>query len=300
MAHKRKVTRAMVQPGLPLPCGCRCVQNQGCYRENAKPFLTTKVGVGVEIPEPLGTVWAAGWLTFDDMSRAPLSQDQVFASQQTQASQASQATQSQSSQSLHVLDAGDDAYDGPASAAGAFAPAPSHAHFRIDDGAEDEELMALPEHACKYCTIHNSQSVVKCAVCEKWFCNGRGETSGSHIIQHLVRARHREVSLHKDSVLGDATVECYNCGCRKCVVHKSLYLRNPITYIPISRSSFLLVHSIFLLGFIKAKQESVVVLLCREPCLSSPAVKGTAIACPNTIASCSLISILRFLRSLQT
>ena len=68
------------------------------------------------------------------------------------------------------------------------------------------------------------------------------------MIQHLVRARMKEVSLHPDSPLGDAVLECYNCGCR----------------------------NVFLLGFIPAKAESVVVLLCREPCLNLPALKGNA------------------------
>jgi RNA helicase (UPF2 interacting domain) len=40
-------------------------------------------------------------------------------------------------------------------------------------------------------------------------------------------------------------LECYNCGCR----------------------------NVFLLGFIPAKSDSVVVLLCREPCLSLGALK---------------------------
>ena len=74
--------------------------------------------------------------------------------------------------------------------------------------------------------------------CRKWFCNSRGNTSGSHIVNHLVRAKHKEVSLHADSPLGETILECYNCGCR----------------------------NVFLLGFIPAKTESVVVLLCREPC----------------------------------
>jgi len=47
--------------------------------------------------------------------------------------------------------------------------------------------------------------------CRKWFCNGRGSTSGSHIINHLVRAKHKEVCLHADSPLGDTILECYNC-----------------------------------------------------------------------------------------
>ena len=45
--------------------------------------------------------------------------------------------------------------------------------------------------------------------------------------------------------MGETVLECYNCGCR----------------------------NIFLLGFIPAKSDSVVVLLCREPCLSVNAFK---------------------------
>ncbi len=106
----------------------------------------------------------------------------------------------------------------------------------IDDDALDSALdVQLPDHACNYCGIHSSASVVKCNTCSKWFCNSRGHTSGSHIITHLVKARHKEVSLHPDSSLGDTVLECYNCGCR----------------------------NVFLLGFIPAKADMVVVLLCR-------------------------------------
>lgn len=52
-------------------------------------------------------------------------------------------------------------------------------------------LQDLPEYACKYCGIHDPSCVVMCNVCKKWFCNGRGNTSGSHIINHLVRAKHK-------------------------------------------------------------------------------------------------------------
>ncbi|XP_062188720.1 regulator of nonsense transcripts 1 homolog isoform X2 [Phragmites australis] len=103
------------------------------------------------------------------------------------------------------------------------------------------------EHACRYCGIHNPACVARCNVpsCRKWFCNSRGNTSGSHIVNHLVRAKHKEVYLHKDSPLNETILECYNCGCR----------------------------NVFLLGFISAKSENVVVLLCREPCLSVNALK---------------------------
>ncbi|CAJ0892943.1 3249_t:CDS:2 [Entrophospora sp. SA101] len=96
-----------------------------------------------------------------------------------------------------------------------------------------------------YCGIHSVNSIARCVTCSKWFCNSRGNTSGSHIINHLVRAKHKEVALHPDSPLGETTLECYNCGCR----------------------------NVFLLGFIPAKSDTVVVLLCRQPCAAMPSSK---------------------------
>ncbi|KAJ4953511.1 hypothetical protein NE237_030343 [Protea cynaroides] len=123
--------------------------------------------------------------------------------------------------------------------------------LNFEETGEDENYEYgkgnLTEHACRYCGVQNPACVVRCNVpsCRKWFCNSRGNTSGSHIVNHLVRAKHKEVCLHKDSPLGETILECYNCGCR----------------------------NVFLLGFISAKTESVVVLLCREPCLSVNALK---------------------------
>ncbi|EGP91449.1 uncharacterized protein MYCGRDRAFT_107419 [Zymoseptoria tritici IPO323] len=111
--------------------------------------------------------------------------------------------------------------------------------------APAQEEMELPAHACAYCGIHNPGSVVKCLSCTKWFCSARGNTSSSHIINHLVRARHKEVQLHPSSPLGDTTLECYNCGTK----------------------------NVFLLGFIPAKSDTVVVLLCRQPCAAMPSSK---------------------------
>jgi regulator of nonsense transcripts 1 len=98
-------------------------------------------------------------------------------------------------------------------------------------GARDPPLTALGS----YCGIHNPASVVKCLVCAKWFCNSRGNTSASHIVNHLVRAKHKEVILHAESPLGETVPECYNCGSK----------------------------NVFMLGFIPAKSDTVVVLLCR-------------------------------------
>lgn len=87
--------------------------------------------------------------------------------------------------------------------------------------------------------------MVKCLTCDKWFCSARGNGTSSHIVNHLVRARHKEVQLHAESALGDTTLECYNCGTR----------------------------NVFLLGFIPAKSDTVVVLLCRQPCASNSSNK---------------------------
>ena len=118
----------------------------------------------------------------------------------------------------------------------------------FDDGADDDEgPMELPAHACVYCGIHNPASVVRCIKSNKWFCNSDGNKfNGSCIINHLVRSRMKEVSLHRDSPLGETVLECYNCGER----------------------------NVFVLGFIPAKQEQVVVLLCRA-CVQAGGMKDT-------------------------
>ncbi|KAJ2186776.1 ATP-dependent RNA helicase, partial [Coemansia sp. RSA 520] len=113
-----------------------------------------------------------------------------------------------------------------------------------DDDSQGSGEEALPEHACAYCGIHDTNCVSRCLGCKRWFCNARGSTSSSHIVWHLVRAHHKEVQLHADSQLGEINLECYNCGSR----------------------------NVFALGFIPAKRDTVVVILCR-PCASAPSTK---------------------------
>ncbi|MBW0482268.1 hypothetical protein O181_021983 [Austropuccinia psidii MF-1] len=118
------------------------------------------------------------------------------------------------------------------------------------EGVLDDLNRELPAHSCAYCGIHSPSSVVKCLICSKWFCNSRGgpgaHSTGSHIVNHLVRAKHKEVTLHADGPLGETTPECYNCGSK----------------------------NVFTLGFIPAKSDTVVVLLCRQPCASTPSSKS--------------------------
>ncbi|KAK5987558.1 Regulator of nonsense transcripts 1-like protein [Cladobotryum mycophilum] len=112
----------------------------------------------------------------------------------------------------------------------------------LKNSGEEKEL---PAHACAYCGIHSPACVVKCLTCSKWFCSARGNGTSTHIVNHLVRARHKEVQLHPESALGDTVLECYNCGTKNA----------------------------FLLGFIPAKSDTVVVLLCRQPCAASTSNK---------------------------
>jgi regulator of nonsense transcripts 1 len=59
---------------------------------------------------------------------------------------------------------------------------------------------------------------------------------------HLVKAKHKEISLHPEGSHGDTHLECYVCGNK----------------------------NIFLLGFvpIQAQEESQVIIICRLPCLN--------------------------------
>ncbi|CAR22536.1 ATP-dependent RNA helicase NAM7 [Lachancea thermotolerans CBS 6340] len=108
-----------------------------------------------------------------------------------------------------------------------------------------EPMEAPPsEFACAYCNVDSAKCVVKCNTCNKWFCNSKNGTSSSHIINHLVLSHHNTVSLHPESDLGDTVLECYNCGCK----------------------------NVFVLGFVSAKSEAVVVILCRLPCAQTKTV----------------------------
>ena len=58
-----------------------------------------------------------------------------------------------------------------------------------EEGGYDREGKGdFIEHACRYCGVANPACVARCNMpaCRKWFCNSRGNTSGSHIVNHLV------------------------------------------------------------------------------------------------------------------
>ena len=47
-----------------------------------------------------------------------------------------------------------------------------------DEGEDGDNIVDQVEWGCAYCGIHNPSSVVKCLVCNKWFCNSKVGTSG--------------------------------------------------------------------------------------------------------------------------
>ena len=71
---------------------------------------------------------------------------------------------------------------------------------------------------------------------------------GSHIVLHMVKSKHKEIELHPESPLKDATLECHCCKG----------------------------NNMFLLGFMPAKVDAYLILLCREPCLRQLSVKESA------------------------
>lgn len=77
-----------------------------------------------------------------------------------------------------------------ASAVDALAAGMSGLNFEEtgDDEGYEYAKGDFMEHACRYCGVQNPACVVRCNVpsCRKWFCNSRGNTSGSHIVNHLV------------------------------------------------------------------------------------------------------------------
>ncbi|KNC52601.1 DNA-binding protein SMUBP-2 [Thecamonas trahens ATCC 50062] len=128
------------------------------------------------------------------------------------------------------------------------------------EGTEGED--DIPAEACGYCGIHNPDTLVECNRCNKWFCNGR-TGSASHIVSHLVRSRHKEVTLHPKSSLGASVLQC--CSCKS--------------------------SNVFTLGWLVAVDDDVVMLMCRA-CSQNPETERDTSSWSSIIADKVLVSWL--------
>ncbi|KAL0252219.1 hypothetical protein GEMRC1_001431 [Eukaryota sp. GEM-RC1] len=177
----------------------------------------------------------------------PASQASTVASQQfdffdfgTQSQSQSQVDFTNPSSELTFFDQ-DDSSKSSSSKSRQLGKAPrSRGLFLPLDDSSSPAMTSQVKDICAYCSLAEPSCLAQCDCCKKWFCNSKLGSSGSHIVNHLVRSKHKEITLHPSSPLGDTVLECYSCGCK----------------------------NIFLLGFVPAKGENIVVLLCREPCLS--------------------------------
>ncbi|KAJ1551894.1 ATP-dependent helicase NAM7, partial [Cladochytrium tenue] len=110
-----------------------------------------------------------------------------------------------------------------------------------DDAAETSSQPSRPDSEIDEADQDEEEGPVEMKELPAHACH-----AGSHIITHFLKSKHKEVCLHPDSPLGDTILECYVCGTR----------------------------NVFMLGFIPAKKEKVVVLLCRK--CSGPTAKDVS------------------------
>ena len=63
----------------------------------------------------------------------------------------------------------------------------------------------LAEEACEYCSCSELESLVRCLVCERWFCNGASDRC-SHAIHHATKSGHKEFCIQ------GVRLCCSTCG----------------------------------------------------------------------------------------
>ncbi|CAD8124849.1 unnamed protein product [Paramecium sonneborni] len=73
-----------------------------------------------------------------------------------------------------------------------------------------EQQVQIAEHSCDYCLQSDTNAVAQCLQCNRWYCNSMTR-SGSHIILHLIKNKHSQISLHNRNKVQITTIECYCC-----------------------------------------------------------------------------------------
>lgn len=83
-----------------------------------------------------------------------------------------------------------------------------------DEENTNIKLKTSNQHSCAYCLNNEVKYIAQCFDCKQYFCNSVISDLGSHLVVHLVRSKHKQIQLHKESVLGDIILECFFCSKR--------------------------------------------------------------------------------------
>ncbi|KAI3388588.1 hypothetical protein SNEBB_003801 [Seison nebaliae] len=106
-------------------------------------------------------------------------------------------------------------------------------------GYEEKKKFHEEREECAYCGYDDDMCIGKCLSSGRWFCNRMSRNgSCSHIVYHLIRSGFKRVQLHPTGPLAGIELQCYYCGN----------------------------DNVFTLGYIPAKRESFVIILCRTNC----------------------------------
>lgn len=67
------------------------------------------------------------------------------------------------------------------------------------------------EKQCKYCGCNKIDCLAQCSKTKYYFCNGKGDTSSSHIIHHLKTSNLSQINFPEENPFCQIPIQCYIC-----------------------------------------------------------------------------------------
>lgn len=102
--------------------------------------------------------------------------------------------------------------------------------------ADISNLMSEPK--CEYCGCSDINCLARCTKTGLYFCNGKGDTSASHIVHHLRTMHFDQITLPEQNPFYEVALKCYVCEST----------------------------NVFQLGFLHTKDGSQIFIACRSKC----------------------------------